>query len=399
LTGKEIEIYHLVAASLCLFLYLAALAAEQARLSRRRFIPRRISVTGTRGKSSVVRLLAAMLRASGQSVAAKTTGSKPVYIHTDGREEELLRRGKPTILEQKDVLRAALKEKAHWLVLEAMGIRAEVLAAEIQRIVRPQVLVITNVRADHAAQLGEDKEKIASSFAAAIPPGGLVFVPEEESMPEFSRVALKRGAELILVPREDVEISGRVSPSEFEVNIRLASAVARHFSQTRQDIAAGIGAVNPDFGSLRLWELPAPGRRETWRFVSAFAANDPQSTLKVLAKLAALSPPPKRMVGLLNLRRERADRSLQWKKVLEDGGFPRLQRIYVLGDQVRAFVGGRRRGGSELIPIREKNAADITRRVMEGEPEGTLAVGLGNMGGMGRRLVEYWDKEGKRRDL
>ena len=50
----------------CLGLFLIYLAFERVRLDRAlRRVPRRIAVTGTRGKSSVTRLIAAGLRASG----------------------------------------------------------------------------------------------------------------------------------------------------------------------------------------------------------------------------------------------------------------------------------------------------------------------------------------------
>jgi UDP-N-acetylmuramyl tripeptide synthase len=73
----------------CLVVLIAYLLAERILLGRRRRrIPLRIAVTGTRGKSSVVRLIAAAMREAGLSVLAKTTGSQPILIHPDGEEEE-----------------------------------------------------------------------------------------------------------------------------------------------------------------------------------------------------------------------------------------------------------------------------------------------------------------------
>jgi len=394
-------IYHFIVALLCLILFSAALVAEQILLVRRRQIPLRISVTGTRGKSSVVRLLVSIFQVSGFRVAGKTTGSKPVFIHTDGREEEIRRRGKPTILEQKDVIRAALKEQSQGLIVEAMGIRPEVLGTEVKKIIRPQVLVITNVRLDHAADLGADREKIAASFAAAIPRGAVVFVPEEELLPVFRSAAAGKGAELISVAgRASGRFFGGTSNFEFEPNIRLAAAVAGHFSVGDSDIAAGIKEANPDLGSLKIWKIRDSDSGKSCLFANAFAANDPYSTREVLKKLTGLTTCSQRMVGLLNLRRERADRSLQWKRVLMKSDFSRLNRIYVIGDQAGAFVRGKKSGtGPELTVVREKAPENVSSRVTAVEPEGALVVGMGNMGGLGRGLVEFWDKEGTRCDL
>ncbi len=54
-------------------------------------IPIRIHVNGTRGKSSVTRLIAAGLRAGGIRTCAKTTGTLPRMIMPDGTEYPVFR--------------------------------------------------------------------------------------------------------------------------------------------------------------------------------------------------------------------------------------------------------------------------------------------------------------------
>ena len=84
-----------------LSLWLGYLTVEAFRLRRwQGAIPLRVAVTGTRGKSTVVRLLAAVLREDGWKVLAKTTGSEASLILPDGSERTLRRRGRPSILEQ-----------------------------------------------------------------------------------------------------------------------------------------------------------------------------------------------------------------------------------------------------------------------------------------------------------
>src|SRR5262249_23323918 len=60
-------------------------------------VPLRIHVNGIRGKSSVTRLVAAVLRASGRRTLAKTTGSAAVVVGSDGVDRPLARRGAPTM--------------------------------------------------------------------------------------------------------------------------------------------------------------------------------------------------------------------------------------------------------------------------------------------------------------
>src|SRR5690349_10417614 len=76
-----------------------ALLATLAAMHRRRLatIQIRIHVTGTRGKSATVRLIAAAFRASGHRVVAKTTGTDPRLLLPDGTERPVRRWGAATI--------------------------------------------------------------------------------------------------------------------------------------------------------------------------------------------------------------------------------------------------------------------------------------------------------------
>ena len=63
-------------------------------------IPIRIHVNGTRGKSSVTRLIAAGLSAGGKRTFAKTTGTAPRVIDSKGIDRIIHRLRKPSIGEQ-----------------------------------------------------------------------------------------------------------------------------------------------------------------------------------------------------------------------------------------------------------------------------------------------------------
>ena len=104
-----------------LALFLVYLVYERIVLNRlRKAIPMVVSVTGTRGKSSVVRMLASVLRESGRTVLAKTTGSQAQFVLPDGTVRDVPRRGIASILEQKKVLRKAAELHADYLVVEIM---------------------------------------------------------------------------------------------------------------------------------------------------------------------------------------------------------------------------------------------------------------------------------------
>ncbi|MDH4198625.1 MAG: Mur ligase family protein, partial [Candidatus Aminicenantes bacterium] len=159
-----------------IYLWLERLGLERDR----RRVPRRVCVTGSRGKSSVTRLIAAALREDGEVVLAKTTGSKPVLILPDGTEREIRRAGAPSLLEQKHLLRLASRLGARTLVAEMMSIRPESLEVESRRIFKAGLVAVTNVRLDHLDLMGSTRAAVASSLAAAFPEAGEVLFPAEE---------------------------------------------------------------------------------------------------------------------------------------------------------------------------------------------------------------------------
>ena len=68
-------------------------------------IPIRIHVNGSRGKSSVVRLIAAGLRAGGHTTIAKTTGTSARIINSDGTDTKIHRLRTASIGEQVKLIR------------------------------------------------------------------------------------------------------------------------------------------------------------------------------------------------------------------------------------------------------------------------------------------------------
>ena len=111
-------------------IWLAYLGVEsaKARHSRDQLL-HIIHVNGTRGKSTVSRLIAAGLRAGGISVFCKTTGTDPIIIDVDGQERPIYRRGKANIKEQIRILRQAAEQGAQVLVVECMAVRPELQQA------------------------------------------------------------------------------------------------------------------------------------------------------------------------------------------------------------------------------------------------------------------------------
>ena len=85
-------------------------------------IPIRIHVNGTRGKSSVTRLIAAGLRAGGKRTFAKTTGTAPRVIDSKGIDRIIHRLRRPSIGEQVRLLKYFSSENPDVVVMECMAV-------------------------------------------------------------------------------------------------------------------------------------------------------------------------------------------------------------------------------------------------------------------------------------
>ena len=378
-----------------LSVFVLYLIYERVVLDRlRKSIPLVITVTGTRGKSTVVRLLASILRESGKVVLAKSTGSQAQYVLPDGTVESVARRGVVSILEQKKALKKAVMLKADCLVVEIMSIRPENHFVESQRILKPDIVLLTNIRRDHTEAMGEKEEEIARVHHLDFADGAEVYVSQECQRYLDPKTFQARSLRLNVVSRTQISDTTNQKSvprrNEFPENLDLAAAVARRFGIDDAVIVGGIRNAIHDIGRLKIWTLQLGGKRIF--VVNAFAANDPDSTSKVLEKgHEILAGKAGVYTGLLNLRADRPDRTVQWIDALNSGMANEFAQLYVLGGH--ANVVKRKVDTTQTLALKSPDI--ITQIVAEGMEEGGVIFGFGNIGGAGERLVEYWQREGK----
>ena len=373
-------------------LFLCYLAAEAAVLQRRRKqISVRIAVTGTRGKSSVVRSLAAVCRHAGQKVFGKTTGSEALYHLPDGGIRPVRRRGLPSIIEQEKTVRFAAAADADTLIAEIMSIHPENHAVESRMILRPHIIVITNIRHDHTDAMGNSRDDIAAVLAGTIPHKAVVFIPEQEMCDPILQTVKQRDCRLIPVPFSGEKTDpGRQPEGQYEFNRDLVYAVARHLGIEESQITAGIAAMgrNPDEEEIRV----ITGRGKKIYVINAFAANDPESTFMVLERVKSrLSAASGNITGLLSLRGDRAERTAQWLDILAGGRKNPFQSLYVTGRHARIFP--RRIPGCRVLGVKDPGLT--TDRLLTDVEDGGIVFGFGNMAGAGEQLTAHWLSAGE----
>ncbi len=271
-------------------------------------IPVRIWVNGTRGKSSVTRLIAAGLRAGNKKVIAKTTGTKPSFIIRNDFEMPVRRLGQANIKEQIGIFKMAAKEKPDAVVLECMALRPDLQWTESVKIVQPTAMVITNVRADHLDVMGPTIKDMANAFINAAAENCLVFTTETNIFKNLSQKLNKKNIKMIVSDSKNIPdaFMKDFSYIEHRENVGLALEVCSHLGVDRKIAIKGMHEATPDEGVLRKHILNL--EEKTVTFVYAMAANDPDSTYLIWQNLDKNYA---ELDILVNCRDDRIDRSLQ----------------------------------------------------------------------------------------
>ena len=270
-------------------------------------IPIRIHVNGARGKSSVVRLIAAGLREGGMKTFAKTTGTIPRIINETGDDVELHRLRSASIGEQIKLIRYFGKQNPDALVIECMAVNPQYQWISEHRIVRSTLSVITNVRKDHVDEMGVSIKEIAYSLSNTIPYNSKVITSEKKMTDSFAEVACNRNSILEISDEKQINSSylKKFPYIEHPENIGLALKVCEELGVSTKTALNGMAKTNPDPGALFIWNLQKKNE-----FISAFAANDPDSTLKTWDLIKGRLK-NKKVCFFLNTRDDRRYRTIQ----------------------------------------------------------------------------------------
>lgn len=345
-------------------------------------IPLRISVTGTRGKTSVVRLVASIMRESGMQVLAKTTGTEAKYILPDGNEEIVKRRGLTNILEQKSLIKKAHRLKANCLVTEIMSIHPENHWLESQKLIKPHYTILTNVWPDHLDVVG--KENMSQLYLNDIHPNSTLILHAEDFSDDLEEETQKAGVKVVLSNAKDNNDQNHV----------LAETFANELNIAPDQIIRGLNNCEMDRGKLAGYEFKSDNKRII--FINSFAANDPISSSiiidKVVSELDLHNP---KIIGLLSLRMDRGERSQQWLDYLKAEGKDSFDKLFYIGTHGRSLE--RKLSSGEWL--RKGNPEEISKKIIAGCEKNTIVFGLVNIHKIGLELTNYWAESGLKIDL
>jgi poly-gamma-glutamate synthase PgsB/CapB len=288
-------------------------------------VPIRIHVNGTRGKSSVTRLIAAGLRAGGIRTVAKTTGTLPRIIHPDGKESAIIRLMGANIIEQKYIFRNTASMKPQAIVIECMAVNPIYQWVVERRLVKATMGVLTNARLDHTDLMGETVADIAKSLSNFFPPKKVCYTAEND--PKIYSVLEKRAhkfaTDIQQILPHDVTSEELLAFSYIEHadNVQLALKVCQAHGVKRDVALKGMQAAIPDPGALTQHRVEEGDK--TLMFYNVFAANDPASTEFLYHRITDIIDQGQKFI-ILNSRSDRFFRTDQLLGVCKNVNFDYL---------------------------------------------------------------------------
>ena len=379
------------------FLLLAAYLLVERFLHERRLrrIPVRVHVNGTRGKTSVTRMIAACLRRAGVRTLAKTTGGRAVLVLPDGREEEIRRLAPPNVLEQMKVVRRAASLGARALVVECMALDPVLQQLSERGMIRATVGVITNVRPDHLEVMGPSLDDVAKALAGTIPEGATLVTGDRRYFLDFSTVAAGRRTRAVLAEAPGPGRPGAAVPGALVENEAIARAVCRELGLDPSDVEAGLAAERGDRATAPLPSLSRGGR--TIHLLDAFGANDVESTRRLVEDALGRGACPRPLVALFANRSDRPLRMKSFAAALAGEGLYDL--VGVIGDGARlAFRRFREAVPRErLFRLCGTTADELLGELVDVVPARAFTiVGMGNERGAGALLSAAFRGAGAR---
>lgn len=382
-----------------LALIVASVIEDLVHLRNLRRIPTRIHVNGTRGKSSVTRLIAAGLREGGIPTCAKTTGTLPRMIFNDGTEYPVFRPAGANVIEQVRIVGSAAENEAKALVIECMALQPCLQWLCEWKLVKATHGVITNARPDHLDVMGPTDENVARALAGMVPRKAKLYTAEQRHLRILEDAAKDRGTELIHVGDDEIatvtpdDLAG-FSYVEHGENVAVALHVCEDLGVERSTALRGMWKAAPDPGAMTTHEIDFFGR--IIHFANGFAANDPESTERIWHMMLDRYPQADKRIVVFNCRLDRPDRSIQLGGACP--AWAEADHYVLIGTGTHIFARAARKKGLDMRKVvfaENKRADDIFELIVGLVGRSSLVMGMGNIGGPGLELVRYFKNRSK----
>jgi gamma-polyglutamate synthase len=317
----------------------------------------RILVTGSRGKSSLVRLLHCALNYCEIPTYARMTGVVPRELGP-GSDRTILRSAGAHVEEMRWWLNQ-LPDDGSGIVLENSAIAKDLQPLAGQWL-RPQIAILSNILPDHQEVWGPNSDCAAITLLAGIPRECPVIVPYQlKNNPLLRKLLDKKGCPILVA---DTQHCGSVDYQEYNVQLALT---ALKFVGCAGDIAlGGLRTLRPDRFDFHV------KYKEGVEFAMAFTANDVASTAGLFQSLKWQE---EETLMIFNHRSDRIGRLNSFIDWIEG---TRWKDVMVIGDNP-----GRRVSSARFLKVKDSNS------LLKIFKTGDRIFGCGNIAGLPLEMV------------
>ena len=347
--------------SLLIVLLILGFIEHYLHMKRVNSVKTRILINGTRGKTTITRLLVSSLQSAGIKTIGRTTGSEAQIILPSGEIEEIKRRRPARVYELIKFWKRAEECGAECAVVECMALQKENQKAIRDTLVSPTSVVIANTFVDHVPEMGRSIESTSEVLCMSIPKNAKLYVTEH-LYDDFQDVTFV-DAKSETSPREDIHPSA----------IAIVRAILKDMKINEEYLNEGIKNFIPDKGLLKPFNVGSSSL-----FIPSFSINDLSSMNSALSKW-------NRKVNLIyNNRKDREYRISLFDDVLKTNK-DIIDKVYVIGDYKNKVM----RHFGKLAAAHAISIDDL-KGVIDSSTD-QVFIGLGNIKGEGEELIALFE--------
>ena len=266
-----------------------------------------------------------------------------------------------------------------------MSTRVSNLASN--KLIQSTIGVLCNVWEDHLAEMGPTLDDVARALCRSMPEGGVCVTAERERLPILAQEAAKRNCRLIAVDPDSISDAemAKFGWVTFKENVAVALTVAELLRVNRTSALEGMWAARPDPGVLTVQTRFAGPR--VLKVANVFAANDPESTLMNIRRLAEQRAISRPLHLVINCRPDRVERNQQMGALVADID---PDRVVLIGTPTRsAFQTVPPLWRDRVVDLGGARSADALLRGVVGGVAGSASlVAIGNLHGQGEVLLD-----------
>lgn len=312
----------------------------------------RVLVTGSRGKSSVVRLLHAAMKDEGLQTYARITGVIPRELGPDGIRT--ISRSSGAHVEEMRWWLKRLPATAQAVIMENSAISPD-LQALAGRWLRPDVTVLTNTLPDHQEVWGPTRACAAEVLTAGIPKNGRLVLPVNlKSDTHLMSLLERRGFQLVFA-----EAATEARENYQAINLGLATTALEQLGVSSVPALQAMHRMQPDRYDFRVANYAGA------EVAMAFSVNDIASTRSLFRSLLW----PEEETRLIY--NHRADRPARFQSFVDWLNNSRWREVLLIGDRPRMGLASARY-------MKIKNEAGLLRLFRPGDK----IFGCGNVAGL-----------------